>query len=83
MSELKSFFKRFKNGTHDFAMAISSIINVILLSLTYLIAVGLTSVAGKLVKKRFLNIDLSKKKKSYWSNLNLKVKKIEEYYKRY
>lgn len=83
MRKLKQFFKGFKKGTTNFGHNITLVINSILLSLVYIIGVGLTSIAAKLFGKHFLDIKWSKKKKSYWSDLNLKKKPIEEYYRQF
>jgi len=83
MSNVKFFFKGFKQGMNIFGTSIGSIINSALLALTYFLAVGLTFIAAKIVHKRFLEIKISKKKKTYWSDLNLKKKPIEEYYRQF
>lgn len=82
MTKLNKFFKGFKEGLKDFSSNISIIINTLLLFIVYLIGVGITSIIAKLFKKHFLDIKLSKKK-SYWTNLNLKKKRIGEYYKQF
>jgi len=82
MKKLKQFFKGFKEGLKDFGDNISIIVNTILLSFVYLIGVGLTSVIAKMFKKRFLHLKKSKKD-SYWIDLNLKKKKMGEYYRQF
>ena len=81
MKELKQFFKGFQKGVKGFSDNISTIINFVLLSMVYLIGVGLTSITAKIFGKHFL--DMKKKKDSYWHDLNLKNKKIEEYYRQF
>ena len=98
MSNLKQFFKGFKKGMNNFGQNIALIINTILLTFVYLIGVGLTSIFAKIVGKHFLEMKLSKSWKSeisrtqkikdfrvgsYWSDLNLKKKKFEEYYRQF
>ena len=83
MSIVTFFFKGFKQGTHIFGTSISSIVNSILLALTYFLAVGLTSIVAKIAHKRFLESKISKKKKTYWSDLDLKKKPVEEYYRQF
>ena len=83
MRKSKDFFKGFKEGMKVFGYNISVIINSILLSFVYLIGVGITSVFARLVGKSFLDVKISKGKKSYWSDLNLKKKPIEEYYRQF
>ena len=81
MKKLKHFFNGFQEGIKGFSNNMSTIINFLLLSIIYLISVGFTSIVAKLFSKHFLNT--KKKKDSYWSNLNLKKKPIEEYYRQF
>jgi DNA polymerase II large subunit len=48
----------------------------------YIVGVGLTSLTARIFKKHFLDIKM-KNVKSYWIDLNLKKKKIEEYYRQF
>jgi hypothetical protein len=66
----------------NFGYNIALIINTLLLSLVYVVGVGFTSVIAKLFRKHFLKIIISKKN-SYWYDLNLKKKPIEEYYRQF
>ena len=81
VNKIKQFFKGFKKGMGDFGHNIASIINTVLLSFVYVIGVGPTSIVAKIVGKHFLEIKLSKS--SYWSDLNLKKKSIEDYYRQF
>jgi len=72
----------FKKGMGNFGQNISLIINTILLSFVYIVGVGSSAIAAKLFGKRFLETRLSKKD-SYWSDLNLKKKSIEKYYRQF
>lgn len=83
MRKLKQFFKGFQRGLKEFGHNINMIINSALLSTVYLIGVGFTSIFAKLVGKHFLDTKISKKRKTYWSDLNLKKKLIEEYYRQF
>ncbi len=66
-------------GVKAFGDNIAAIINTVLLSIFYIIVVGLTSIFTKVGGKKFIEIKLSKKRKSYWSNINLKLKPIKNY----
>lgn len=67
---------------HEFGEAIGTLINSILLLVVYLIGVGLTSIIARIVGKRF--IDTNKRKgKTYWRDLNLDKRPIEEYYRQF
>ena len=82
MRELKKFFRGFRKGMRKFGYGIALIINTILLFFVYLIGVGFTSITAKIFRKHFLEIKLSKKE-TYWSDLNLKKKSIEDYYRQF
>ncbi len=79
----KLFFKGFKKGMHNFGGTIATIVNSGLLLIVYFIGVGITSIIAKLSGKHFLETKISKKRDSYWSDLNLKKKPIEEYYRQF
>ena len=81
--KLKQFLKGFKLGMEEFGSNIAIIINSILISIVYLIGVGFTSIIAKLSGKHFLETKTSIKKKSYWSELNLKKKPIGDYYRQF
>jgi len=81
MRKLKHFFNGFQKGVESFGDNISTVINFILLSIVYLIGVGLTSITAKIFGKHFL--DMKKKKNSYWVDLNLKKKSIDKYYRQF
>ena len=83
MEYFKHFFNGFKKGMNNFGQIISVIINSILLLIAYIIGIGLTSVAAKIFKKNFLDTKIDKKRKSYWSDLDIKKKPIEEYYRQF
>lgn len=80
MKSSKNFFSGFKKGQKEFGSTISSIVNTILLSLVYFIGVGLTSVFAKISNKDFLSLKKEKTADTYWEDLNLTKKTLEEYY---
>jgi len=81
MIALKQFAKGFLEGTKEFGSNINTIINFILLFIVYFIGVGLTCMFAKLRKKHFLDMKLIGD--SYWSELNLKEKPIQDYYRQF
>lgn len=83
MIKLKYFLKGFRKGMQDFGQTISIIFNSLILTIIYLVGVGLTSLLAKIFKKKFLETKLSKKQDSYWSDINLNNRKIEDYYKQF
>ncbi len=78
-----SFFKNFKKGMHEFGENIALIVNSLLLLIVYIIGVGMTSLISRLFGKKFMDTKLSRTKKSYWTDLKLSKKPIEEYYKQF
>lgn len=49
----------------------------------YIIGVGLTAVVAKIVGKHFLEDKKPSNKKTYWKELDLKKKSVEEYYRQF
>jgi len=83
MSKTKEFFKGFCSGFKNFGQNISIIVNSVLLSVVYVVGVGLTAILAKFAKKQFLEIKTVNEKETYWSDLNLKKENIEKYYKQF
>jgi len=83
MTIIKQLLKGFKRGLGLFGENISTIVNALLLSIVYLIGVGLTSILAKVTGKRFLEMKLSSKADTYWLDLNQKVKSDDEYYRQF
>jgi len=81
-SKNRRFLIGFKKGMSNFGYNIALIINTILLAIVYIIGVGLTFIFAKIFRKHFLETKLSKKD-TYWHDLNLKKKPIEEYYRQF
>ncbi|HLD41592.1 MAG TPA: hypothetical protein VJB06_01020 [archaeon] len=82
MVRLKGFLEGFRKGFQEFGHNITLIINSTLLTPVYFLGVGLTSVIARLFGKKFLEKYI-KKKGSYWSDLNLKKKKMEDHYRQF
>lgn len=83
MSDIRDFFEGFKKGFKAFGYNINLIVNTILLSIVYFIGVGITSIIAKLIKKKFLQTNLSKESETYWSQISSENKGIEEYYRQF
>jgi len=81
--KVKGFLKGFKKGMTSFGENIIVIINTILLFAVYVIGVGLTAIIAKLTNKQFMDMRISRNQKSYWSDLNLKKRDKEEYYRQF
>ena len=83
MGNLKFHFAEFKKGISLFGQNISTLVNFLLLSLVYLLGVGFTSILSKILKKDFLEVKLSKDKKTYWSKLDLKKESLEKHMRQF
>jgi len=69
------------SGVKNFMNDINLLLVSILLLVVYFLGVGLTSIFAIIFKKHFL--DKNKNLKTYWSDLNLKEKPLEEYYEQF
>lgn len=77
-----TFFKGIEEGFKGFNNIIIALINSVLLSIVYLIGVGITSIFAKITKKSFLDVK-NENKDTYWQDLNLKKETIEKYYRQF
>jgi len=78
-----SFIEELKEGQKEFGHDISAIINSALLTFVYVFGVGLTSLTAKIFGKKFIDLRIEKKNKTYWEDLNLGKKTKEEYYRQF
>ena len=83
MSKLKQFFIGFKNGMRNLGYTLTLIVNSILLSIVYFIGIGITSIIAKIFRRHFLETKTSTEKESYWSDLDLKTRPIDDYYRQF
>jgi len=67
----------------QFGEKITTVVNTVLLLLVYVVGVGVTSLVARIFRKHFLERKTSKKKTSYWSDLNIKKQEREKYYKQF
>ena len=80
---MKEFIIGFNKGQKSFGEQIAIIVNSVLLSFVYFIGVGLTSIFAKIFGKHFLDLEINGKRNSYWEDLNLNKKPVEEYYRQF
>ncbi len=71
------FLHGFKKGFQGFGMRVNTAITLVTLLFVYIFGVGITSVIGKLAKKKFL--DLGSERPSYWKVLEQKEQSVEDY----
>ena len=74
--------KKFLEGFKSFGENVTAIINFVVLTFVYFIAVGLTALVARLVRKHFLSMSKSEEK-TYWTDLNLSTRPEEEYYRQF
>jgi len=74
--------KGFRNGIKKFGEDIAVLVNTALLTIVYIIGIGITSIFARIFRKKFLDLKIENKE-SYWENLNLKTKSIESYYRQF
>jgi len=65
---MKGFFKGLRGGMKLFGHDIAGLVNTILLSVAYIIGVGITALIAKLSGKRFLDLRLNPKARTYWQD---------------
>jgi len=82
-SKILKFIEGFKEGQKRFGEPLGVIINSIILSVVYFIGVGITSVIAKIANKHFLELNKETNVKTYWEELNLTKRPMEEYYKQF
>ena len=75
------FYKGFRKGMDDFGHDIARLINTTLMAITYIIGVGITAIFAKVAGKRFLKLE--SKEKTYWEDLDLEKKPMDEYYRQF
>jgi hypothetical protein len=83
MKKAKQFGKGCRQGMKRFGQTISIIINSVLLTIVYVVGVGLTAVIAKVARKHFLEKKFLPGSSSYWSDLRLGKKDIKEYYRQF
>ena len=81
--KIGTFFEGIKEGNKNFTKNISIIVNSALLSLVYFVGIGFTFLLAKIFNKKFLDTEIDRERDTYWKDLNLKSKPIEEYYRQF
>lgn len=77
--KIASFFKGFREGFRNFSFFAVSAVNFALLSVVYLLGIGLVSIFGKLFGKHFLDMKLNNRK-SYWIERRMGKEDFSSYY---
>ncbi len=79
----KELMTGFKDGMKYYGENFSIIINSLLLCASYFLGIGLTSLFAKIIGKHFLDLKIDKKRKSYWTDLNLSKKPLQDYLRQF
>ena len=70
-SWFKDFFSGLRSGLKNFSALLADAVNLILLLLIYIFAVGLTSIFAKMVGKKFMNTKAPKvSPQTYWVDVD-------------
>ena len=80
---LHQLFIGIKKGMSLFGENISTLVNSSLLTFVYIIGVGFSWLIANIVGKQFLDTHISKKKETYWKELGLKKRPLEEHYRQF
>jgi hypothetical protein len=76
-------FSEIKKGFEIYGKTIATVINSILLTLVYILGIGITSILAKITGKNFLEIEVNRTQKTYWSKLNLGKEELSSYYRQF
>lgn len=74
--------KEFARGFGDFGHFIANIVNFVLLLAVFVIAIGPISLINKAAKKHFLDFK-NKNYDSYYDDVAIEDKKLEDYYNQF
>jgi len=86
MAQLKKSnhdWQHLREGAAEFGEAIGKMVSFVLLSVIYVVAVGLTSLIGKLVGKVFVEMNIVRTRTSYWEDVDISTDKYERYLRQY
>jgi hypothetical protein len=78
-----TFLDGLLKGMKLFGECVSTLVNSILLSVAYLLGVGIPSLLARAFGKRFLDRTVERHAKTYWRKLDLHKEPIEEYYRQF
>ncbi|MDO8642682.1 MAG: hypothetical protein Q7R76_03795 [Candidatus Woesearchaeota archaeon] len=78
-----SVWRGVKKGFSNYGHLLSLPVTILLLVLVYFIGFGITALVARIVGKHFLVQRFPPDTKSFWSDLNLKTQKREQYYRQF
>lgn len=80
---LRSFLSGLQNGVKIFGDNMNEIVVLILATMIYVFGIGITAIFAKLRGKHFLDMQIHKKQKSYWEDLQLGTKETSTYHRQF
>ena len=79
MQRTKLFFKGLKTGMREFSHGLATSVNFILLSIVFILGIGLVSIVSKIKGKKFLK-ERNDNENTFWEKTNVGGKKSKEEY---
>ena len=76
-------FKGFTKGFKELGESVNKAVNTVLLSIVYIVGVGIVSVIARIQKKKLLLLKHEQKKETYYQGLMLSSKPKKEYYRQF
>jgi hypothetical protein len=83
MELVRFFFNGFKAGFSEYGKFMTDIVNYALLSIVYALGVGGTAVIARINGKRFLKLEKSTGKNTYWADYKNAKPDKEDYYRQF
>ena len=77
------FFADIKEGFKLYGEVIATVVNSVLLTIVYVIGVGLTSIFTKVIGKKFLEMKIDDSSETYWNELNIGDEDMDSHYKQF
>lgn len=72
-----------KDGQKEFGKTIATLVNSILLTIVYLVGVGVTSIIARIIGKKFLDVSPDSQRLSYWEVKEASTDNIKEYLRQF
>lgn len=80
---MQDFWRGFKTGFQMIGHFVASFINVILLTFVYFFGIGLSSFLGKLKGEKFLEFEIKKEDRSYWTDLKITPRPMDVFFRQF
>ncbi|HIH24087.1 TPA: hypothetical protein HA251_03575 [Candidatus Woesearchaeota archaeon] len=77
----REFLRGMRNGMKLFGDNITIIVNTIVLTIVYFFGIGITALIARLAGKKFIDKSINKRTKTYWKELGLKRRPLDDHYR--